>query len=97
MSIFPPSGGRGVGPSGGVNAAKVACPTSATLLCAARPQRKGLVVRAIDGVVYIGKSDVLTTTGFRLEIGDSLTVGYTDAVYGIAASGTVDVRVWEEF
>ena len=75
----------------------VACTTGATAILAANQARKGFVIKAIDGAVYIGGSGVTTSTGFLLSTGESLSSSvFTGAVYGITASGTVNVRYWEE-
>jgi hypothetical protein len=51
-----------------------------------------------SATVYIGDSDVTTATGFPLAAGASISFnldGPSDALYGIVASGTVEVRVLE--
>jgi hypothetical protein len=50
------------------------------------------------GVVYLGASDVAVGTGFPFAEGATASfgdLGFDDKVYGISASGTVDVRVLE--
>lgn len=84
-------------PAQNLSATNVSATTSATLLAAARPSRRGIVIRAVDAAVYIGKSGVTTGAGFKLNTGDSITLGFTGALYGITASGTCDVRVLDEY
>ncbi len=75
----------------------VACDTSADQILAANLARKGFTIQATDGTVYIGGSGVTTSTGFPLAAGQSFSSdGFAGAVYGITASGTVNVRYWEE-
>ena len=47
--------------------------------------------------VYVGPSDVATADGYPLAAGEHLSVDVDDAdgIYGIVASGTVEVRVLE--
>jgi hypothetical protein len=47
--------------------------------------------------VYIGGSNVTTANGFPLEIGEAATcdLGRNEALFGIVASGTQNVRVME--
>lgn len=75
-----------------------ACTSAATLIAAANYERKGLIIRALDGTVYIGDdSSVTTSTGFPLYSGESFSSqAFLGTVYGITASGTVNVRYWEE-
>lgn len=69
--------------------------TSATLICNARPTRT--FVRIINNgttAVYIGPSNVATTTGAVLPgvVGAYLDMPVRSALYGIVASGTADIR-----
>lgn len=74
-----------------------ACTTTATSILAANYERKGLVIQATDGTVYLGGASVTTSTGFPLATGQSFSSSaFLGAVYGITASGTVNVRYWEE-
>lgn len=73
---------------------------SATLIAAAAASRKGLVV-ANNGsaTVYLGLSGVTTAAGLPLVAGEKAVFSadfvFAGALYGIAASGTCDVRVWQ--
>lgn len=70
---------------------------TATLIAAANVERKGIVIKALDGTVYLGGSGVTSGTGFPLYIGESFSSSaFIGAVYAITASGTVNVRSWEE-
>lgn len=73
------------------------CTASATLIVAANYERKGLLIKALDGAVYLGGSGVTSGTGFYLASGETLSSSaFLGAVYGITASGTVNTRHWEE-
>lgn len=78
--------------------------TTATLLpTAALKGRKTVMVQNLStSTVYIGNAnvtaDTASTGGWQLiNQGDSVTMDFTDniAVYGIMASGTANVCVWE--
>jgi hypothetical protein len=85
----------GAAPS--LSTGNAACTTSATSILAANVERKGFAIKAIDGTVYLGGSGVASGTGFKLDTGETFTsVAFIGAVYGITASGTVNVRYWEE-
>lgn len=80
-----------------VSVSSVSPTTSATLILAANVERKSLTIKAIDGTVYLGGSGVTTGSGFPIEAGESFSsTTFLGAVYGRTASGTVNVRAWEE-
>jgi hypothetical protein len=75
---------------------RVSVTTAATKLADASTERESLLVRPIDGDVYVGDSNAVTTgTGFLVERGQSLTLESGDAAWAIAA-GTVAVCVLAE-
>mgnify|MGYP006948432015 CR=1 FL=1 len=83
-------------------ASQVTVGTTATLLAAANPNRKFLQLINLDvaAIVFVGASNVTTTTGHQLPPTPSgeLTFGNavtTAAVYGIVESGTCVVSVLE--
>jgi hypothetical protein len=86
----------GAAPTLGVG--NVACSSgSPSVILTANVERKGLVIKALDGTVYLGGSGVTSGTGFKLDTGETFSsVAFIGAVYGITASGTVNVRYWEE-
>lgn len=85
----------GVAPS--LSVGNTACTTTATLIVAANTDRKGLIIKAIDGAVYLGGSGVTSSTGFLLNSGESLSSSaFIGAVYGRTSTGTTNARYWEE-
>lgn len=69
--------------------------TAATLIVSANPGRTSLTLRNAGSVtVYLGRDAAVTTaTGYPLEAGEVLEdTDSIDAYYGIAASGTGDIR-----
>ena len=80
-----------------LNHASVDCNTTATLIKAANTSRKGILIKnnSSSENVYIGLSGVTTSDGYELEAGEEKYFYHKEAVYGITASGTVDVRYLE--
>lgn len=84
----------------GFAASVVSVGDSATLLCAARTdRRKVTLVQHGTTDVFIGGDDVTTTTGVLLDgtAGAQLEIETTAAIYGIVGTSTQDVGVIEVF
>lgn len=74
--------------------------TTPTLILAQRAGRDAVIVEQTGTTaVYIGASDVTTSTGLLLPgvVGASVSIETTDAVYGVVASGTQVVCAIETF
>ena len=70
--------------------------TAAEQIVAANSSRRRLLVKNRGSVaIYLGVAGVTTTTGFRLDIGKSKIFNHKEALYGITASGTADIRYLE--
>ena len=56
-----------------------------------------LYLHSGSGTVYLGNSDVTTSTGYRMDNGDKLSMqlGDNEALYAIASSGTAVVYVMD--
>ena len=69
--------------------------TSPTLLVTANRADQMVYLHSSSGIIYIGNSDVTTSTGYRMDNGDKLTLQLSDneALYGIASSGTSTMMV----
>lgn len=86
-----------------IEASQTAISTSATQVAAARLGRVRVVVRNLDTsiTVYVGASGVTTGEGFPLyggtPAGESVALFTEAAVYAIAASGTPNIAVIEEW
>ncbi len=70
------------------------------------PHRRVMWIHNADSTnaVYLGESDVTTAAGLLIPAGEKIPFYWTDSdfsvcesLYGIAASGTIDVRVHERF
>jgi len=80
-----------------LNHASVNIADSATEIKAVNTSRKCILLKNNGSVtVYIGEDNTVTTlTGYPLEAGESIYIYDTEAVYGITASGTGDIRYLE--
>ena len=69
--------------------------TSPTLLVTANRADQLVYLHSSSGIIYIGNSDVTTSTGYRMDNGDKLSLQLSDneALYGIASSGTATMMV----
>lgn len=71
--------------------------TSATLIKATNTSRKSILIRNNgSSTLFIGgNNSVATSTGYQVTVGQSIYLYDTDEIYGIVASGTLDVRYLE--
>ena len=69
--------------------------TTATLLVTANRADQVVYLHSSSGTIYLGNSDVTTSTGYRMDNGDKLTMQLSDneALYGIVSSGTATMMV----
>lgn len=83
--------------AGTMNNGNVTVTTSATLIIATNTSRTSLLIRNNSGATLFigGDNSVTTSTGYRITGGQSMYILETDEVYGIVASGTLDVRYLE--
>ena len=66
-----------------------------TLLVTANRADQLVYLHSSSGTVYLGNSDVTTSTGYRMDNGDKLSMQLSDneSLYGIVASGTATMMV----
>ena len=69
--------------------------TAATLLVTANRADQLVYLHSSSGTIYLGNSDVTTSTGYRMDNGDKLTLQLSDneALYGITNTGTATMMV----
>jgi hypothetical protein len=69
--------------------------TTASAIVSATSYRNIYLHNLGGGAIYLGGSDVTTSNGYKLDNGDklSLIIGDTEALYGVAASGTHTLAV----
>jgi hypothetical protein len=75
--------------------AQVTITTAASIIASANSYKTIYLHNLGGGAIYLGGSNVTTSNGYKLDNGDKLTliIGDTEALYGVAASGTHTVAV----
>ena len=79
----------------GISTRQVTVTTSPTILVDNTAEAEEVHLHAAGGqVVYIGDSDVTTTSGFRMDSGEKLTLqNKNNPIYGVTNAGTTVVQV----
>jgi hypothetical protein len=78
--------------------------TAATLILAENTKRKKLTIvnSSLSTILYVGPDSSITTSNSiplyqnQSSVSEKIPEGYKGDIYGIVASGTADVRYWEE-
>lgn len=84
-------------PSRTAAATNVTVGNTSTPILAANTDRASAIVRVLSGsTIYISTGTPTTAASFPLSAGDVFQFSGSGALNGITASGTADVRVWEE-
>ena len=79
-----------------LNHASINVGTSATAIKAANTSRQSILIKNTGtATVYLGPSGVTTGDGYLLAYGKSIILYHKEAIYGITASTTEDVRYLE--
>jgi hypothetical protein len=77
-----------------ISSAQVTVTTSPTLLVAADAQAEQVNLHSSSGTIYLGDSNLTSSTGYRMDNGDKLTLqNHENAIYGICSSGTALMSV----
>jgi hypothetical protein len=78
----------------GISTRQVTVTTSATALVDATNVAEQVVLHSSSGQCFIGNSDVTTSTGYRMDNGDKLTIdNHENGIWGICSAGTVTMMV----
>jgi hypothetical protein len=78
----------------GISTRQVTITTSPTALVDATQEAEMVYLHSSSGQCFIGNSDVTTSTGYRLDNGDKLTVeNKANGIWAITSAGTVTVQV----
>lgn len=77
------------------NTAQKSVTTTATLLVTANRADQSVYLHSSSGIVYVGNADVTTSTGYKMDNGDKLSMQLSDneSLYGITSSGTATMMV----
>ena len=78
----------------GISTRQVSVGTSPTPLVDATGEAETVVLHSSSGAIYIGNSDVTTSTGYKMDNGDKLVVeNHETGIWGIVASSTANMFV----
>lgn len=78
----------------GISTRHVTVGTTPTLLVDATAEAETVCLHSSTGQCYIGNSDVTTSTGYRMDNGDKLTIdNKANGIWAITAAGTVTMMV----
>lgn len=78
----------------GISTRQVTVTTSPTALVDATAEAEMVYLHSSTGQCFIGNSDVTTSTGYRLDNGDKLTVeNKANGIWAVTAAGTVNMFV----
>jgi len=74
---------------------QVTITSTASVIVSANSYRNIYLHNLGGGAIYLGGSNVTTSNGYKLDNGEklSLIIGDTEALYGVAASGTHTLAV----
>lgn len=69
--------------------------STATLLVTANLADQLVYLHSSSGTIYLGNADVTTSTGYRMDNGDKLSMQLSDneSLYGIVANGSSTMMV----
>jgi len=75
--------------------AQISVTSTPTLLVTANRADQTVYLHSSSGVIYLGNSDVTTSTGYRMDNGDKLTLQLSDneSLYGVVSSGSATMMV----
>ena len=70
--------------------------TTASQIVSALPFDQTIAIHSGSGTVYIGDSTVTSSTGYRMDNGDKITlpVGDHESLYAITSSGTAILYIY---
>jgi len=76
-----------------ISSSQVTVTTSPTLLVAGDSVAEGVYLHS-KNTMYLGGSDVTSSTGYQMDNGDKLTINnHESSIYAVAATGTGTMQV----
>ena len=77
-----------------ISSSQTSVTTAATLLVAGDAQAEEVHFHSSSGIIYIGDSNVTSSTGYRMDNGDkAVFANHENAIYGITSTGTATMSV----
>ena len=78
----------------GISTCQVTVTTSPTALVVATAEAEMVYLHSSSGTCYLGNSDVTSSTGYRMDNGDKITIdNKANGIWAITSSGTVTMQV----
>jgi hypothetical protein len=78
----------------GISTRQVTVTTSPTALVDATQEAEMVYLHSSSGQCFIGNSDVTSSTGYKMDNGDKITIdNKANGIWAITASGTVTMQV----
>ena len=77
-----------------ISSSQTSVGTTATLLVSADGQAEQVNFHSSSGTIYIGASDVTSSTGYKMDNGDKMVLqNHETPIYGITSDGTATMSV----
>ena len=78
----------------GISTRQVTVTTAAMALVDATQEAEMVYLHSSSGTCYVGNSDVTSSTGYKMDNGDKITIeNKANGIWAITASGTVTMQV----
>jgi formylmethanofuran dehydrogenase subunit C len=78
----------------GISTRQVTVTTAATALVDATAEAEMVYLHSSSGTCFIGNSDVTSSTGYKMDNGDKITINNkANGLWAITSSGTVTMQV----
>jgi formylmethanofuran dehydrogenase subunit C len=78
----------------GISTRQVTVTTAATALVDATAEAEMVYLHSSSGTCFIGNSDVTTSTGYKMDNGDKITIdNKANGLWAITSTGTVTMQV----
>jgi uncharacterized protein (DUF779 family) len=78
----------------GISTRQVTVTTAATALVDATQEAEMVYLHSSSGTCFVGNSDVTSSTGYKMDNGDKITIdNKTNGIWAITSSGTVTMQV----
>ena len=77
-----------------ISSSQTSVTTAATLLVPADAQAEEIHFHSSSGTIYIGDSNVTSSTGYKMDNGDkAVFANHENAIYGITSAGSATMSV----
>lgn len=78
----------------GISTLQVTVTTSPTALVDATAEAEMVYLHSSSGTCFVGNSDVTSSTGYKMDNGDKITIeNKANGIWAITSSGTVTMQV----